>query len=355
MKLGLVGLPMSGKTTIFNALTGQQRPTSVAVPGKLDVQLAVVDVPDPRLDQLDEMFNPERKVEAKITYADIGGLAKGISEGGLSGPFRNQLSQMDALLHVIRVFDDPSVPHPEQTVDPQRDLEILDGEFLLSDLVTTENRIIKLKEEMDRGKDRAVNAKELDIFEKIRQALEDETPLRDITFNDLELQGLRGYGFLTLKPKLVLLNMGEELKDPASVLDAGNQPVMAIQGQLESEISQLEPGEAELFLAEYGIDEPVRGRVIGQSYNLLSVQVFYTVGEDEVRAWSTPIGSTAQQAAGVIHSDLERGFIRAEIVPVDTLLEMGGLSEVRQAGKLRLEGKDYLMQAGDVMTVRFNV
>ena len=355
MKLGLVGLPMSGKTTIFNALTGQQRPTSVAVPGKLDVQLAVVDVPDPYLDRLYEMFNPERKVEAKITYADIGGLAKGISEGGLSGPFRNQLSQMDALLHVIRVFDDPGVPHPEETVDPQRDLEILDSEFLLSDLVTTENRITRLKEEMDRGKDRAANAKELEIFEKIQQALESETPLRDVAFSELELQGLRGYGFLTLKPKLVLLNMGEELEDPASVIDTGNQPVMAIQGQLEAEISQLEPDEAELFLAEYGIDEPVRGRVIRQSYDLLSVQVFYTVGEDEVRAWSTSIGSTAQQAAGVIHSDLERGFIRAEIVPIDTLLELGGLSEVRQAGKLRLEGKDYIMQPGDVMTVRFNV
>jgi GTP-binding protein YchF len=346
---------MSGKTTIFNALTGQQRPTSVAAPGKLDVQLAVVDVPDPRLDQLEGIFNPERKVEAKITYADIGGLAKGISEGGLSGPFRTQLSQMDAFLHVVRVFDDPSVPHPEETVDPQRDLEILDGEFLLSDLVTTENRITRLKEEMDRGKDRAANARELGIFEKIQQTLEAETPLRDVAFGDSELQALRGYGFLTLKPKLVLLNTGESLKDSASVIDAGDQPVMAIQGRLEAEISQLDPDEAELFLEEYGIDEPVRGRAIRESYNLLSVQIFYTVGEDEVRAWSTPIGSTAQQAAGVIHSDLERGFIRAEIVPVDTLIELGGLAEVRQAGKLRLEGKDYIMQAGDVMTVRFNV
>ena len=355
MKLGLVGLPMSGKTTIFNALTGQQRPTSVAVPGKLDVQLAVVDVPDPYLDRLYEMFNPERKVEAKITYADIGGLAKGISEGGLSGPFRNQLSQMDALLHVIRVFDDPGVPHPEETVDPQRDLEILDSEFLLSDLVTTENRITRLKEEMDRGKDRAANAKELEIFEKIQQALESETPLRDVAFSELELQGLRGYGFLTLKPKLVLLNMGEELEDPASVIDTGNQPVMAIQGQLEAEISQLEPDEAELFLAEYGIDEPVRGRVIRQSYDLLSVQVFYTVGEDEVRAWSTSIGSTAQQAAGVIHSDLERGFIRAEVMKYKDFIELGSEHECKLKGKLFVEGKNYIVEDGDILHIRFNV
>ena len=355
MKLGLVGLPISGKTTIFNALTGQQRPTSVATPGKIDVQFAVVDVPDPRLDELEEIFQPEKKVEAKITYADIGGLAKGISEGGLSGPFRTQLSQMDAFLHVIRAFDDPSVPHPEETVDPQRDLEIFDGEFLLSDLILVENRITRLKEEMDRGKDRAANAKELEIFEKLQDALENETPLRNVEFSDIESQALRGYGFLTLKPKLVLLNMGEELTDPASLVDAGDQPVMAIQGQIEAEISQLDADEAQEFLAEYGIDEPVRGRVIRESFDLLSVQVFYTVGEDEVRAWTTHIGATAQQAAGVIHSDLERGFIRAEIVPVDTLLEMGGLTAVRQAGKLRLEGKDYIMQEGDVMSVRFNV
>ena len=356
MELGLIGLPMSGKTTIFNALTGANRPTSVAVPGKLDVQMAVVDVPDPRLDRLTDMFNPERRVPAKVTYADIGGLARGIGEG-LSGPFRNQLSQMDGFLHVIRAFDDPAVPHPEETVDPQRDLEIIDGEFLLTDLVSVEGRITRLEEEMARGKNRAANAKELELFERLKAALEAEQPLRDLGLTEAEMQGLRGFGFLTLKPKLVLLNMGEEMRDPSEIVQVSGKDtgVMAIQGQLEAEIAQLEPDEAAVFLQEYGIDEPTRDRVIRELYNLLRVQTFFTVGEDECRAWMCPIGATAQEAAGVIHTDLMRGFIRAEIIPCETLLEVGGLSEARQAGKLRLEGKEYVMQGGDVMTVRFNV
>ncbi len=357
MKLGLIGLPMSGKTTVFNALTGANRPTNVAVPGKLDVQVAVVDVPDARLDQLYTIFRPERKVYAKITYADIGGLTKGIGEGGLSGPFRNQLSQMDGFLHVIRVFDDPAVPHPEETLDPQRDLEIIDGEFLLTDMVTVENRIARLKEEMSKGKDRATNERELELFDRLRAVLDAETPLREMELTPDERLAIRGYGFLTLKPKLVLLNMGDETRDPAEVVHAEGQntAVLAIQGRLEAEISQLEAEEAAAFLAEYGIAEPMRDRIIRVSYDLLHIQTFFTVGEDEVRAWTCPVGATAQHAAGEIHSDMERGFIRAEIVPWDVLVEMGGLAEVRHAGKLRLEGKDYIMQDGDVMTVRFNV
>jgi len=357
MRLGLVGLPMSGKTTIFNALTGAQRPTSVSAPGKLDVQMAVVDVPDRRLDQLTELYKPERKVPAKITYIDIGGLTKGISEGGLSGAFRNELTQMDAFLVVIRAFSDPSVPHPEESVDPQRDLDILEGEFLLADLITVENRIERIKDEMGKGKNRAANAQELALFERLQAALEDNNPLRNLDLEQDEFTGLRGYGFLTLKPRLVLLNMDETLKEPSQVLDvSGKQTVvLSLLGKLEMEIAQLDSEDAALFMEEYGISELMRARVIHESYGLLHVQTFFTVGEDEVRAWPHPIGSNAQQAAGKIHSDLERGFIRAEIVPWDVLLELGGMSEARQVGKLRLEGKNYLMQDGDVMLVRFNV
>jgi hypothetical protein len=357
MKLGLVGLPMSGKTTVFNALTGASRPTSVSAPGKLDVQMAVVDVPDPRLDALEHVLQAARKVYAKITYADIGGLTKGISEGGLSGPFRNQLSQLDGFLHVIRVFEDPNVPHPEETIDPQRDLEILDAEFLLSDLVTIETRIKRLHEEIDRGKDRAANLKELELFERLRAALEAERPLRDLEFKPEEQFALRGYGFLSQKPKLVLLNVGDEAHDPAQLVRVGGRStgVEAIQGRLEAEIAQLAPEEAALFLQEYGITEPMRDRVIRESYRLLHIQTFFTGSEQEVRAWPCPVGATAQEAAGEIHTDLQRGFIRAEIIPWDVLVELGGLAEARHAGKLRLEGKDYIMQEGDMMTVRFNV
>ncbi len=357
MKLGLIGLPMSGKTTVFNALTGSNRPLTVAVPGKLDVQVAVVDVPDPRLNPLVEMFNPRKTVPARITYADIGGLAKGISEGGLSGPFRNELAQMDGFLHVVRAFENPNVPHPEGSIDPQRDLGTLDTEFLLADLVVIEKRIEKLNEEIQRGKDRAANLKEAEQFEKLKAALEAETPLRDADIPLAEQAALRGYGFLTLKPKLVLVNTGDEAKPAESAVTVKGQhtAALSLRGALEAEIAQLEPEEAAEFMREYGIQESARARVITASYNLLHVQTFFTVGEDEVRAWPHRIGATAQEAAGEIHSDLQRGFIRAEIVPAQTLIEMGGMNAVKQAGKLRMEGKDYVMQDGDVMNVKFNV
>ncbi len=357
MKLGLVGLPMSGKTTLFNALTGSNRPLSVAVPGKLDVQVAVVDVPDPRLPPLVAMFNPRKTVPARITYADIGGLAKGISQGGLSGPFRNELSQMDGFLHVVRAFENDSVPHPDGSVNPQRDLDALDAEFVLADLVTVEKRIEKLGEELQRGKDRAANAKELEQFEQLKSVLEAERPLRDADIPLAEQRALRGYGFLTLKPKLVLVNTGERAAPAERWVKVQGQHTRAlsIQGALEAEIAQLEPDEAALFMQEYGIAESARARVITASYNLLHVQTFFTVGEDEVRAWPHPIGATAQEAAGEIHTDLQRGFIRAEIVPAQTLIDMGGMGAVKQAGKLRLEGKEYVMQDGDVMNVKFNV
>lgn len=357
MKLGLIGLPMSGKTTIFNALTGANRPTSVAVPGKLDVQIAVVNVPDPRLDALAPMFNPRKVVPAQVAYADIGGLAKGISSGGLSGQFRTELSQMDGFLHIVRAFDNPNVAHPDGSVDAQRDLDTLDTEFLLADMVVVEKRIEKLKEEIARGKDRAINTKELEQFEPLQAALEAETPLRDLGIPLAEQRAMRGYGFLTLKPKLVLANIGEEAQPAEAFVSIRGQHIkaLAIQGELEAEIAQLEPEEAAAFMQEYGIAESVRDRIIRESYNLLHIQTFFTVGEDEVRAWPHAVGATAQEAAGEIHSDLQRGFIRAEIVPATVLIELGGLAEARQVGKLRQEGKDYIMQDGDVMNVKFNV
>ena len=355
MRLGLVGLPMSGKTTLFNALTGASRPTSAGAPGKLDVQVAVVDVPDLRLDHLTDLFNPQKKVAAKITFADIAGLSKGISEGGLSGQFRTELSQMDGYLQVIRVFEDPSVPHLEETIDPQRDLETLDTEFLLSDMVVVENRMTRLQEEMDRGKDRDRNAKELAFFETLKNALEEATPLRDLNLSQDDIRALRGYGFLTLKPRIIVLNLGDQPAGATILDDIGDAEVLSINAQIEAEIAELDPEEAQIFLEEYQLDEPARDRIIHQSYTMMHVQTFFTVGDDEVRAWPHPIGATAQEAAGEIHSDLERGFIRAEIVPWDVLLEHGGLSEVRKVGKLQVEGKDYIMKDGDVMSVRFNV
>ncbi len=340
MQIGLIGLPMSGKTTIFNALTGANRPVGPGVAGRLEVEIAVVDVPDPRLDALHSLYSSRRKVPARITYADIGGLAKGISEGGLSGPFRNELNRMDGFLHVVRAFENPAVPHSEGSVDPRRDVDILNNEFLLADLITVEKRIERLKDEMGKGKDREANARHLALFERLQAALEEEIPLRNLELSPAERHSLRGYGFLTLKPQIILLNINDEAAEPEDLVQAlvGQGPVIAIRGALEMEIAQLEPEEAKAFMEEYGIHEPASERVIRESYRLLNLQTFFTVGDDEVRAWSCPVGATAQEAAGVIHTDMQRGFIRAEIVPIETLLELGGLAEARRSEPCRPRG-----------------
>jgi GTP-binding protein YchF len=358
MKLGIVGLPLAGKTTIFNTLTGAGRPTGPAPPGKLEVHTVTVDVPDPRLDQLHELFSDRKQVNAQITYADIAGLDKGVGQTGLSGPFRAQLSQMDGLLHVVRLFEDPAVPHPYQTIDPQRDVEALDGEFLLADLILVESRLERIADDIAKGRSkRDVLARERALFERLRDALEASTPLRDLPLSDDEDRDLRGYGFLTQKPTLVLLNSGDEAPDPASLLDYqhAHSALLTIQGCLEMEIAQLDESEAALFRAEYGIEQPARDRVIRTSYALVGLQSFFTIGDDEVRAWTVPVGTIAQEAAGEVHTDLQRGFIRAEVIQWDELLALGGLSEARAEGKLRLEGKDYVTQDGDVMQVRFKV
>ncbi len=357
MKLGLVGLPMSGKTTIFNALTGSDRPLQAAVPGKLDVEMSIVDVPDERLERLTDLFNPEKMVPARITYVDIGGVNKGISEGGLSGPFRNELSQLDAFLQVVRAFVDENVPHPEDSINPQRDLDMIEAEFLLSDLIAVEKRIERLKEEMSKGKNRAANTHELDLFEQLQAALEEETPLRELDLTPDQINGLRGYGFLSIKPKLVLVNTGEDSKavEDYVTLSGKNVLALALSGKIEMEIAQLDGDDVAMFMEEYQINELMRDLVISQSYRLLRSQIFFTVGDDECRAWPHPIGATAPEAAGKIHSDLERGFIAAEVIQWDLLLELGGLADAKKAGKLRVEGKTYVMQDGDVMSVRFNV
>jgi GTP-binding protein YchF len=357
MQLGLIGLPMSGKTTIYNALTGADQPVGRGGTGRLEVELAVVSVPDSRLDALYEMFEPPKKVQAQITYSDFGGLDKGISQGGLAGPLRNELSKIDACLHILRAFENENVPHPEGSVDPLRDFETLNGEFLLVDLITVEKRVERLRDEMSKGKNREANARELVLFERLREALEAEIPLRELPYTPAEEVALRGYRFLTMKPQLALLNIGDDDPEPTEALAALREkcPATSVRGALEMEIARLDDEEAAVFMSEYGISQPARERVIRESYGLLDLLTFYTIGDDEVRAWPAPVGVRAQEASGQIHSDLERGFIRAEIIPFETLVELGGLAEARAAGRLRLEGKDYVLQDGEIMTVRFSV
>lgn len=356
MRLGIIGLPQSGKTTLFNALTRGDQPTTMSG-GRFEVHTAVVDVPDPRVDRLSQMFKPQKTIYAKVTYADIAGLEGSAEKSGISGQLLNTLSQMDGFLQVVRVFDDPSVPHPSGSVDPQRDINSMESELLLNDLIAVERKLERLQEERKKGggRDKAVIERELELFERLHSALSQETPLRDLGLSAEEEKALSGFGFLTRKPMLILLNLADEQSAPEIAYPHRRCAVAALQGRLEMDLAQLDPDEAAVFMEEYGIEELGLQRVIALSYDLLGLQSFFTVGEDEVRAWTVRRGAVAVEAAGVIHTDLQKGFIRAEVVAYEDLIQLGSMAEARSKGKLRLEGKDYVLQDGDIMHVRFNL
>jgi ribosome-binding ATPase len=360
MELGIIGLPNSSKTTIFNALTRGDRPTAATSSGKLEFHTAVVDVPDARVDALSALFKPRKTTYAKVTYTDIAGLDQGMAQKGLSGQLRHRISQMDAFIHVLRAFEDPSVSHPLGSLHPQRDLEVLEQEMILLDLLSAQSRMERIAESIKRakkGEERQALEAEQVLFERMQTALEAETPLRDLDYTDEEANSLRGFGFLTLKPVLVLVNSGEDLAPPEKFVTYHHRHtvVMSLQGKLEMEIAQLDLDEATVFMEEFGIAEPALSRMIQASYDLVGLQSFFTVGEDEVRAWTVSKGVTAAEAAGAIHSDLARGFIRAEVVSYADLLAAGSMAEAKKAAALRLEGKDYLVKDGDILHVRFSL
>ncbi|MCU0465639.1 MAG: YchF family ATPase [Anaerolineae bacterium] len=303
------------------------------------------------------MYNPKKTVYATINFADIAGMDKGISEGGLKGQFRNELQQVDGFVHVIRAFDDPSVPHPYETIDPARDLAIIDGEFLLSDLITVENRLQKLHDELRvKGKkSESIVLPQIELMERLKGVLEDERPLRTVELTDDEVKSLRGYGFMTLKPVIVVFNCGEgQHVAPELLKDSQNVLTVELMGKLEAEISQLDAEGAEMFMSEYNITERSADRVIRLSYQLMDIHAFFTVGPDEVRAWSVRVGAPAPEAAGAIHSDLQKGFIRAEVFSYDDLITVGSEAGLKAAGKFRLEGKEYIVKDGDILNIRFS-
>jgi GTP-binding protein YchF len=352
MKLGIIGFPQSGKTTLFNALTRGHAPTTASA-GRIEVHTAVVDVPDPRVDKLSAMFKPKKTIYAKVTYADIAGLEGGAAKSGFAGPLLNQLTQMDGLIHVVRCFADESVPHPSGTVDPARDVASMDAELLLNDLITVERKLERLAEERKKGgTDKALNERQTAVFTRLHEILSAEKPLRGVEISAEEEKHLSGFGLLTRKPLLVLFNLGDGQAGPE--VQTGS-PSVALQGKLEMEIAQLPPDDASVFMQEYGITELSLNRMIKISYDLLNQQSFFTVGEDEVRAWTTKRSATAVEAAGEIHTDLAHGFVRAEVVACQDLLELGGMAEAKSKGKLRLEGKEYIVTDGDIVHIRFNV
>jgi ribosome-binding ATPase len=367
MQIAIVGLASSGKSTVFNTLTRGHAETGGY--GGATVNVGVVKVPDERLTTLTAMFRPKREVPADVTYVDLPAPPRAEDgHGGAADMPADQLARLrnaDALLHVVRAFDSPAVPHPDGVVDPWRDLERLDLEFIFADLAVTEKRVERLRVQGHHGTpaEREANDRELAVLERLLPALRDGTPIRDVDLGDDEARLLRGFRFLTEKPVLVLLNIGEaDLPRQADVV-AGigdryrhrRTMVDALSARVEMEIGELDPDDALVFMEELGLHESSLDRVIRLSYRLLGLISFFTVGPDETRAWTVPDNATAVDAAGAIHSDLARGFIRAEVVRYEDLVELRTTAEARRAGRLRSEGKTYRVRDGDVIEILFNV
>ena len=360
MKLGIIGLPSSGKTTIFNALTRGDAPTGQSMGGRFEVLTAVVDVRDQRVDRLSEMFKPEKTTYARITYTDVAGLKKGASQsGGMSPELLNHLAGLDGFVHVVRAFENEHYPHPDGEVDPARDLAVVDTEFLLNDLMIGERRLERLRESLSKGaiKNKAEAQAEIALFEQLVEMVSAEQPLRDLGLDEEQLKALRGFGLLTLKPAVVIINIGDDQDEVQLDYEHKQTVVTNLRGKLEMELSQLGDDEDALamFMEEYSVTELSLDKVVRLSYDLMGLQSFFTVGEDEVRAWTVKRGATAVEDAATIHTDLAKGFIRAETIHYDDLVALGGLPQARAAGKLRQEGKTYLVQDGDVINIKFNI
>lgn len=364
MKLGIVGLPNVGKSTLFNALTNAGAESANYPFCTIEPNVGVVTVPDKRLDYLEKMYNSEKYTPAVIEFVDIAGLVKGASKGeGLGNKFLSHIREVDAILHVIRCFEDDNIIHVDGTINSLRDLETINLELIFSDLEMIERRIDRTKKAMKGDK---TLASELEIFEKLHAALSDGKCARELDLDESELAVLYDTPLLTLKPVIYVANVSD--------LEAGKEPVgnanydalkaqaekehsqiMSICAQLEAEIAELDDDEKQMFLDDLGIAESGLDRLIKASYSLLGLISYLTAGQQEVRAWTITKGTKAPQAAGKIHSDFERGFIRAEVVSFEDLERLGSMNAVKEAGLYRSEGKEYVMRDGDIVLFRFNV
>ena len=365
MEIAIVGLPGAGKTTVFNALTRGHVRTGVR--GGMELHVGTVKVPDPRLERLAAIYRPKRIVPADVTYVDFPApppsAGERIGTEELPPEHVARLREADALLHVVRAFEDPANPHPAGRVDPRRDVETLALEFVLADLAIVRRRLERLERSGRHGTpaEREAAAREAALLTRLAAELEAERPLRLDELDEDEERRLRGFGLLTRKPLFVLLNVGEDdlprvpelVAGVAEILPAARTAVDALPGRLEAELAELDPDEAEALRRAYGLAESPLERVVRTSYRLLGLISFLTAGPEEVRAWPIPAGSTAVDAAAAIHTDLARGFIRAEVVPFDDLVALGSAAEARRHGKLRAEGRSYLVQDGDVIEILF--
>src|SRR3954451_6067234 len=363
LNLGIIGLPKSGKTTLFNALTGSHAQTSAYASGD-EPNVAVVKVPDPRLDVLTSMFHPKKTTPADVKFTDVAGVSGKPADQKelMSHQTLGFISTVDALVLVVRAFANPAVPLPEGTegVDPIRDIETMLLELSYSDLGIIERRLERIKGEIQKmkGAERETREREQEVLVRLAPALEEGTTISALGLSEDEEKLIRNYGFLTAKPVLIVANLGEENLDKAEEIEAQmarfkneHTDVIAIPAQLEMEIGQLSPEEAAEFRESLGMGPSRLDEVVSKSYSLLGLISFLTAGEDEVRAWTIRRGTNAQRAAGTIHSDLERGFIRAEVVHYDDLVTAGSIPESKKRGPYRSEGKSYVMKDGDIMNV----
>jgi GTP-binding protein YchF len=360
VKVGIIGLSSSGKSTLFQLLTGAAAPPPG---GRPEPRLGVARVPDPRVDALAEMYHPKKKTPATVEYVDVPGVAKGEGSALVDLP---ALRGVDALVHVVRAFESATVPHPDGSVDPLRDAKMLELELILADLGMAERRLERLDASIKKA-NRPDDVAEREVFLKLKSALEAERPLRAVVpgLGEEERKRLRSYSFLSEKPLVLVVNMGEDdVRDAAAALARSGlagfaaAPGMAlcpVSAPIEAEMSQLSAEDARAFREDLRLEEPGLDRVIRASYALLGLISFLTAGEDECRAWTIRKGTRAQPAAGAIHSDIERGFIRAEVVAYEELMAAGSLAACRDRGTLRLEGKEYVVRDGDVINFRFNV
>ena len=371
----ITGLPYTGKTTLFNLLTGGHAATGAFAGAEADTNVGVAKVPDERVAKLAALFRPKKTTYAEVMYRDLGlthsvdraALASiGSATSSISAQKLGDLRSSDALMHVVRAFRDPSVPHVDSTVDPVRDLQSLELELLFADHGVVERRLERIEPELRsaKGAEREAREREKAVLQKAMAALDNETPLRDLDLDDEERKAVRGFRFLTLQPQLIVANIDEaDVPSPDAVLAPlraaaakhRRAAVVPVCAKLEAEIAELPADEAEAFRADLGVREPALSRVIHATYELLGLISFFTTGEDEVRAWTIPANTPAQQAAGAIHSDLERGFIRAEVIRWDELLKAGSEPNAKKAGTMRTEGKQYPVADGDCLHVLFNV
>jgi GTP-binding protein YchF len=364
LEVGIVGLPNVGKSTLFNAITKAGAEAANYPFCTIEPNVGIVEVPDERLWVLSRMFNPQKTTATAMKFVDIAGLVKGASTGeGLGNKFLAHIREVDAVLQVVRCFDDPNVTHVEGGIDPIRDIEIINTELCLADIDTVEKRIGKSGRLLKSGDKKVLG--ELDLLKKVLDDLSNGKPVRRQGLSEEEIDSLRDMNLLTLKPIMYAANVGED-EVGEGVANAGveiirqysreeKSEVVVISARIEAEIAELDAEEAATFLAEMGLPESGLTQLIKASYKLLGLMHFFTAGEPEVRAWTIKRGTKAPQAAGKIHTDIERGFIRAEIVSFDDLVACGSQTAAREKGLVRLEGKEYIMKDGDVVYFRFNV